>query len=219
MTDKERQAIEDIKNNKWWILNRQERFEYNKTPVESGQNSDEMVFLSLSHNKKIDDRWLEKIGQITSLESLHIDLTSISDKGLHYLGNLNNLKDFNLRGTKITDRSIKAIASLRSIEYLWLNDTEVKGETLHYLENLKCLTNLFLGGTGINDEFLKVIKEFKRLEYLQLFDTDITVKSFDVFRSLSSLKSLDITRTKISEKSAKDLQQLLPNVFIHFEDW
>lgn len=219
MTDKKEQVIANIRSKKWWILNRQERFEYNGTIVEDGQNPNEIVFLSLSSKKEIDNNWLEQIGQITSLESLHIDLTSVTDNGIFHLSRLENLKSLNLRGTRITDNSITTISSLKNIDYLWLNDTLIKGETLYYLKNLKRLTNLFLGGTEINDETLVNINELKNLEYLQLFGTSVTEKSLELFKSLPNLKSLDITRTMISEKSVENLKIHLPNLSIHIEDW
>lgn len=219
ISKKQKLIIDDIRQRKWWIMNKKEIAEYYKEEIPKNYNPDEVLFLSLSHNKEIDNNWLKKIGELTSLKSLHIDKTNISDKGVQYLESLKNLRHLNLRGVNITDSSLEVISKLASLEALWLNDTKIEGKKLNLLSNCKNLNELFLGKTYISDKTLKSVSELSELEDLSVSDTKITLKSLSLFRSLPNLKYLDITNTGINEYEVENLKKEFPKMIIHHVDW
>lgn len=102
--------------------------------------------LSLEDCSKIDHISLACIGQLSSLESLNLTNTNITDEGLEEIENLINLKELNIaRCNKITNKGMEFIGKLMNLEGLDLMACiNLTDESLPHIANLVNLNTLFL---------------------------------------------------------------------------
>ena len=219
ITPRQREVANEFRSRGWWIMNRVERFEYNKTPIADGDCPDDIVFLSLSFRSEINDEWLRLIAELTDLVSLHIDATCVTDAGIAELLPLRQLTCLNLRDTVLTDRSIAIIAEFPNLEYLWLNSTQVAGTSLMELKRLQDLTNLFLGENAIKDDFIRKLSLVNSLEYLSISNTETSDDTLAVLCKMPNLRFIDVAGTQVTESSADELRRLHPHLHIDTFDY
>lgn len=75
--------------------------------------------------KPVTDSGLAYIGQCDQLISLQLDHTNISDRGLEYLDSLHNLRVLNLVGTNITVSGVLKLKGMTKLRSLYLYQTKV----------------------------------------------------------------------------------------------
>ncbi len=66
----------------------------------------------------VQDKALEAVGQMHSLQGLWLNADNVTDSGINQLRNLSNLRELGLRNTAITDRAMDAISDLPALETL-----------------------------------------------------------------------------------------------------
>ncbi len=78
---------------------------------------------------QITDAELGGLALFENLRSLNLNRTSISDKGLAYLNELKNLEYLNLHGTDISDNGLNFLSELPSLRrlYIWNTNTTKRG--------------------------------------------------------------------------------------------
>ena len=94
--------------------------------------------------------------QITWLD---LGRASVTDKGMEFIGKLENLRKLHLERTSITDTGLASLSSLSQLEYLNLYGTEVTDSGLSHLQNLTSLRSLYLWQTNVTQEGIDKLKE------------------------------------------------------------
>ena len=97
-----------------------------------------------------------------------------NDGYLHLLKSFTSLTSLNLAGSRITDAGLKEIRDLKSLTLLNLYLTKVSDAGLRELVGLQNLTFLSLSNTNITDASMKEIGEFRKLKTLELEETQVT---------------------------------------------
>jgi hypothetical protein len=77
---------------------------------------------------------MEWIAQLSKLETLHLDYTSVSDAGFAKLAGLTMLTELYLDRTDISDESIPMLAGLKRLRYIDLYHTTVSEEGVEKLK-------------------------------------------------------------------------------------
>ena len=97
-----------------------------------------------SDPRPVGDADLAFLEGLSSLETLDLSYTRITDEGLKQIKGLKSLKRLALHGTKVTDAGLKEIAELENLEVLFLAETTVGDAGLKHLAGLKSLESLEL---------------------------------------------------------------------------
>ena len=88
---------------------------------------------------------------LSSLQTLDLRGTKITDAGLVHLKGLTKLQTLYLSQTQITDAGLVHLKGLTHLKELSLEGTRVTGSGLVHLKGLTKLQTLYLGGTQITD--------------------------------------------------------------------
>ena len=84
--------------------------------------------------------------------------TETTDRDLHFLANLDNLKFLELGHTLVTNESLKSISNVSSLKSVGLNNVKlVDDEGIAFLSNLKNLDHLALVFPGVGDIGIKSV--------------------------------------------------------------
>ena len=87
----------------------------------------------------VNDDTLKHVGQLTTLEGLHVASDSITDEGLRSIAQLTNLEVLVLSGKGITDQGLVHLCGLKNLRKLGLPSNQ---RTDNYTEHLESLTKL-----------------------------------------------------------------------------
>ena len=139
----------------------------------------------------VDDDVLRGFGHLKMLETVTLDLTSVTDDGLEQLRSLINLQKLNISGTPVTDAGLKHLERLSRLEELDLNSTAVTDAGLIHLRNLHELRKLVLYRTSVGDSGLIYLRELPKLAHLNLAYTPVRDAGLVHLRSKKSLVSTD----------------------------
>ncbi len=145
------------------------------------------------------DAEMARLGDLTRVDTLVLDPSSVSDHGLAELDRLTGLrwltistsvgstdtrimplkvltrlKGLNLDHSDVTDDGLKHLAHLTGLELLGLAGTEITDAGLANLGGLTGLRHLFLDGTQVSDEGLARLKPLPNLVQVQIKGTNVT---------------------------------------------
>ena len=189
---------------------------------------------------KSDDQTMAKISELTGLQGLQLDGSSLSDKGLTLLGKLKGLKYLSMGGTAVTDRGLEVLQQLGSLTYLLLNGTKISNTGLKTIGNCHQLEFLSLAGCDISDAGLqslaaapalreiclnsnkKITAEgllhatgFKRLEILDIQGTGVAVKDLPIIQKfrqkIPSLKVVRVAGSSFTSEAAQAWKHTFPH--------
>jgi Leucine-rich repeat (LRR) protein len=165
------------------------------------ENCSDIAVLNL-HSTAINDENCKFFHDLTQLQSLNLDNTSISD--LKSLQNLNQLIDLNLSSTSTSD--LTPLQNLMQLKFLRLFNTSVSD--LKPLQNLTHLQSLDLAYSLISD--LKSLQNLTQLRDISLSYTSIS--DLNPLQDLTHLRVLDLSFTSISDLTP--LQNLMQLKFL-----
>jgi len=120
-------------------------------------------WLAMALDIRMDDRGCRHLAALTSLRSLHLVNTSVTDAGLSLLMPLTSVEELCLNGTPITDAGLLHLKAFRRLRELDLAQTNVTDAGLVYLQCLPTLQKLDLRETRVTDAGLLHLKGFRRL--------------------------------------------------------
>ena len=80
---------------------------------------------SLSCRGPLSESDVRAIGQIASLEYLHLSGSGVTDEGMNALGHLVQLQELSIAATAVTDQSVAVLTRLRHLRRLDLCDTQI----------------------------------------------------------------------------------------------
>jgi hypothetical protein len=103
-----------------------------------------------------DDQFLFYVtSRIPTIHSLYFKSNLITDQGVKYISNIQNLQQLTLRDHKnITNESIPYLNKLVDLEYLDILKTEIHLEDLPGLFNLQNLKELYVTSENLDEEYL-----------------------------------------------------------------
>lgn len=133
----------------------------------------ELKHLNLSGCSGVSDAALVHLKEITTLEALWLDETSVTDAGLVHLEGLSNLRDLNLRDTAVTDAGLHHLKGLAALERLWLVGTPTSDAGLPCLTSLSNLKE-FWSGDGVTDAGLVHLEGLSNLRKLGISGPGVT---------------------------------------------
>jgi hypothetical protein len=127
-------------------------------------------------------RRVEEIKTLSSLESLWIYGSGVSDAGLECLAKLPQLRTLSLSSPLVTDAGLKHLRELKQLESLTLQHIGVDDAGLVHLRGLANLRNLDLTGTNVEGPGLVHLKILKNLEFVGLVNTPVKMEHVEQLR-------------------------------------
>lgn len=154
--------------------------------------------------------WLRKlVGNdfFTSVVSVNLSESQITDAQLECLESLPTLQELDLYGTKTSDVGLGHVGGLVHLERLGVDGTQITDSGLEQLSGLPQLGNLDLSGTKVTDAGLKYLKILPNLEVLRLAATKISDAGLDHISGLPHLRELNLNGTQITDAGLGHLEQ------------
>nr|WP_315153986.1 hypothetical protein [uncultured Flavobacterium sp.] len=104
----------------------------------------------------VDDKVLYYLtSRIPNIHSLYFKFTDVTDEGVKYISDIQNLWELTLRDHKnITNQSIPYLNKLIDLEYLDILKTKIQLEDLPGLFNLQNLKELYVTSENLDEEYL-----------------------------------------------------------------
>jgi hypothetical protein len=149
----------------------------------------------------------------TSLQSISLaPCRSVTDNGLAFVSDLDQLLELDLRETSVTNEGLKNLSGLRNLRELQLGSTHpdasscVDDEGLKVLESLPQLRSLFLCGERFTDSGLSHLQAVPELRVFWLQSTRV---SRDVLGTVKHLTHLEVLSVQGCDLEDADLSDLL----------
>ena len=169
-------------------------------------------YLNLS-DSNITDEGMAILKDATSVETIFLTGTKITDAGLESLANLSGLIILHLPDT-ITDEGFKFVGEITTLKTLSAERCQITDAGMAHLVNMSELRWLKINHTAIGDKGLDAIKDLTTLHTLELMNTKITDKGLLFLSGLSKLNTLEMTGCDLSEEAIQDLRKELPDTEI-----
>jgi hypothetical protein len=131
----------------------------------------------------------------------------VTEMDLAGIGELPNLRDLDLSGTRMTDGSLHALKAYPNLVNLDLSRTGVTGARLSDLTALKELAELSLAHTRAADGACAALAELRGLTTLDLSGTAVTGVGLDRLKALPHLRSLNLADTAIADDAVAVLAE------------
>ncbi len=183
----------------------------------------------------VTDEDMKRFGLLPHWHYINLRETSVSDVGLKYLANQENLRFLEISETDVTslnpiknlrrlqdlrcdqlesltDRKAIALGNFRELRTLILNDTGIGDATLERLVGLNELQTLDLGFTRISDDALRHVAALQNLESLSLYYTQITDDGLQHLHALKTLRTIVVGETKVTAKGKKAIKRAIPKL-------
>jgi len=155
------------------------RVDFSNLAMKQLANATSLITLNLP-GSPVSETALSYLSNLNKLESLSLFDTPVTDNGLAYLKSLQSLKKLNIREyagnkTNVTDSGMVHIGQIKSLEYLEF-PSNITDEGLAHLTGLKNLTTLISqNNRNIGDQGLKHISRLSNLKQLRLHSRDLPV--------------------------------------------
>ena len=163
------------------------------------------------------DAELAHLRGLTGLRQLFLSgFPTITDRGLVYLGWLNDLQDLSLDGSEITDAGLIYLQDLTALRTLDLSFTGIDGTGLIHIRSATSLRELKLSDTLVDDTGAACLPQFANLRSLRLDGTGITDAGLAHLARLTALEWLHLSGTKISTYGIAALRRELPRCHVYY---
>jgi len=141
----------------------------------------------------ITDDDLARIGGLPDLRKIDLSHTKISDLGLAHLRPLRNVVSLNCFSCAyITDGGVAFLKDWENLEYLNVRGSEVTSRVFEHLAKMKKLQTLDVGFSRVNDDGFDALASLERLEELHIGGDKMSGLALPSLRLLPSLKRLDV---------------------------
>lgn len=122
---------------------------------------------------------------------------------------------FHLSGTELTDEGLAWVPQVENVVWLNLRGTQITNDGLKHLAEMKSLRRLHVEKTEIGDDALDHLAELENLEYLNLYGTQVTDAGLPKLAKLTNLQKLYLWQTEATLTGARKLQQALPELDVN----
>ncbi|MBA3993819.1 MAG: hypothetical protein C0469_09855 [Cyanobacteria bacterium DS2.3.42] len=180
----------------------------------------------------ITDDDMKYVGELRTLERLHLNANPITSSGLKHVESLRSLHFLDLGGTKcdasglsslrylsqlrnlslnnnrfIDDKAVELVSTMNGLEELNLTRTKVTGKGIAYLSRMDRLSKLHLGSLRLRDKDIITIKNLPSLSVLYLGRNSISPKGLKHLTSLK-LSSLNLDYNPIDDTAIDTILQM-----------
>jgi beta-lactamase regulating signal transducer with metallopeptidase domain len=166
--------------------------------------------------KFVDDELAAAMAQCRELQSLALEDTSITDKGLKHIAGLRELRYLSIGGERgnVTDVGVGYLPQLPHLERLVLHGPSTSHTAIGHLTKIKTLTRLEMWARNQEgDVGLHRLKELPRLRSLQLAGFR-DPSGFAYLKDLHQLQSLIFEGGSITQQEFNALERALPNTYL-----
>lgn len=151
-------------------------------------------------SSSLDDAGLKQLAELRELRKLYLDQTKITNSGLESLRRLSNLQHLSLTGTSISDNGLAELSGCGQLAFLYLDETPVTGSGFAKFGR-RAYYDISLRGTKLDDAGLMALSKIPT-QKLDLRETQITDAG------LASLHKQDFLNTLIIDTSTVSTQAL-----------
>lgn len=181
--------LQSLKNLQYLDLSINAKIDESIAPDIEGLTS--LTTLKLS-STEISNQALASIAKLTNLTSLDMNRTFIDTTGARLLSQLTNLHDLQMAYTVIDDAAIHALKDLKLSSLNIACCRFVTDESMRDLSGMTTLTTLYVGGPGITNQSVPHISHLTNLRSLELWETAVTYDVLiEITRTLPELRPLD----------------------------
>ena len=146
-------------------------------------------------NEAVQDAWLAKLSQATTVKKLDLSNCAIQGDGLRHLQSLTGLRELNLTLTPVADAALEHLAGFTELRNLGLASTQCTGTGFSYLRALKKLETVNFHFTPLNDAGLAAIAEVPIADRLWFAHTKFTDAGAAALAKQTRLKRCGIGST------------------------
>ena len=170
----------------------------------------------LLNESNINDEGLKPVGQCTTLKNLDLRECSIGNKGMASITGLKNLKALRLSGqsgaTTVDDEGMVSVGQLTGLKALLLDFLWVSGAGLAELKDLQGLEELYLASTLVGDEDLEQLVLFPQLKKLRVSKlSQVSRPGIEQIAQLSHLEDLDLSEnSSLFDEDLAPISTMLP---------
>lgn len=164
--------------------------------------------LVVSGNLQIGDREMELFGGLTSLKSLILDRTGVTDDGLKSLAGLKGLQALSLNGTKVTGTGFAHLTGFNELHTLAYTDVPVSNAAMAHLKNFPRLRALSIYRCELDDEGLRSVGQLPELTDLRISGANVTSAGLAHLAGLKQLGSLHVSQSGVTSDGLAHLTKL-----------
>lgn len=168
--------------------------------------------INLTDCKLTSDAPLAQLAELSSVKSLLLAGSDITDEQLASLTGLKTLVELSLADTQVSTPAVSTLlAQLPQLERLYLSGSKVDRAVVSSASNLPRLTHLSLAGISTTPADLTLLKKCPQLEWLDLSKTGLTDETLGSLQQFSKLRELTVLGNSISDAGYEELVASLPN--------
>jgi|694.fasta_scaffold35853_10 hypothetical protein len=206
---------------------------------------DKVKTIVYDYNIGINDRIMERIGSIKSLESVIIrtqgdannvlqdeylkhlvglsqlkvlEFPNFSEKNIMYLGKMTQLEDLEYTNRKIQPKLVETISSLNNLKKLNLTSSEFLDSADSLLGELRAIEDLKLEGSNISDIGVKALSKANSLKVLDISSTPVSDNGAVNLQNLTNLRKIKAKKTKITDTFVVSINRLSNLVVLDLAD-
>ncbi|MBX9695053.1 MAG: protein kinase [Cyanobacteria bacterium] len=160
------------------------------------------------NHRPLNDRDLEYLARISTLQNLDLRSTNVTDNGLAKLSNLKDLQRLRLSGTKVSGAGLSNLKQLPKLKALSITSLSITPEGYDALSTLS-LNELHASRSPLSDKDLAKISTISSLKELMIYSTKITDDGLKEIGSLKALERLDLSsNSQLTSQALVNLQPL-----------
>lgn len=179
-------------------------------------HNDEIFMLDLRRCEHLLET-LPTVRQLKFLQDLRIGREA-TDEVLKQVAEISSLETINLWKSQVTENGLRSLLALPSLKNLYIVQTELSAEARSCLGEFTRLEGLSLIDSMVSDEDLSILKTMPRLQYLFLDGTQVTKDGLKYIDELTELSTLSVKRSKIARIDLKEFEERHPTCQVLTED-
>ncbi|CAJ1082552.1 uncharacterized protein si:ch73-173p19.1 [Xyrichtys novacula] len=172
----------------------------------------QLRLLSIKQTKVKD---VSALAQLSSLQTLNLDGTGVTESSLEHLASHPTLTSLSLAGISVNDgnQALQIISGLRLTQLTLPGRHSVTDSGLSFLSRLCLLSELDLTDyTQVTDQGVSQLSTMSRLKKLSLSNTQVTDAGLPSLRGLQELQELCLDRTAVTSRGVAELIICLPHL-------
>jgi len=184
-------------------------------------NSAALIGIDLRDLENCDDKTMDVVGRINTLNSVNCAGADVSNAGLAKLLPLkNNLIDLDIQKTLVTGDGLAVVSKMTKLQRLAVGYNQLTDDSIKYLAPLQQLCYLYIPACQLTDKCLVHIAKLRNLTHLELFNNQkISSKGMDWLATLPNLTTLTLDGTFVDQKAIGAFSKMkhLQNLAMEFK--
>jgi len=161
---------------------------------------------------KVGDEHLKNLRQLPNLKTLYAPRT-MGDQGLEHLATIASLEVLVLPESSVTQKGLASLSELENLYHLTIHMKRLDGEALTAIAKLKGLTSLRMTNSGLSGKDLVALSQLPKLKFLSIESKQISAPGLlDLGQHLDSLEHLEILQHGLSEQDFQRFRASYPEI-------